>query len=195
MESPVSHREMSGPVVSWIGWRVVVLVRLSAVALTLLLLVVLIGASVLSQCGCAQPEWTCGPSSAVVKNVIDGDTIDLVSGERVRYMLVDTPELRGERGPDCFAAEAARINRDLVLGREIELRYDRECHDRYGRLLAYVSLQGVDINRRLVERGYGCVLYIPPNGRADEEWFSRLEEEARVGRRGMWGLCRDVACD
>lgn len=180
MERLCNRAVMKPPAISWtIAWT-------GALAMIM--------AGLVAQPACVQPEWTCGPATGVVKNVVDGDTIDLVSGERVRYLLVDTPELRGERGPDCFAVEATRINRDLVLGREIELHYDRVCHDRFGRLLAYVTLGGVDINRRLVERGYGCVLYIPPNGRTRRDQFSDLQDQARAGRRAMWGICPEVPC-
>jgi micrococcal nuclease len=135
----------------------------------------------------------CGPGSAVVARVVDGDTVELESGERVRYLLVDTPEVSGTS--DCFGPEAREYNRELVEGKTVELDYDVECRDAYDRLLAYVSLDGRDINALLVERGYACVLHIPPNGEERVDEFEALEDEARVGMVGLWGACAEVTCD
>lgn len=136
----------------------------------------------------------CGPSSATVIAVIDGDTIDLDSGERVRYLNVDTPEITNGKD-DCYGLEAKQFNEDLVLGKQVTLRYDAECTDQFGRLLAYVRIQDREVNSLMVERGYACVLIIPPNGadRADE--FDFIEDQARAAERGMWGACEVVTCD
>jgi len=122
---------------------------------------------------------------------LDGDTIELASGERVRYLLVDTPE----RGSDeCWAAEAREFNRQLVEGRDVTLAYDLECEDTYGRLLAYVNVDRRNVNALLVERGYACALFIPPNGREHAEEMSALEDRARDKSLGMWGACSRVPC-
>jgi micrococcal nuclease len=152
-----------------------------------LVLVVLV---VLAGCGGSD---RCGPSSGTVARVIDGDTIELASGERVRYLLVDTPESTTE--VECFGPEAKAYNIELVLGREVELAYDAECEDRYGRLLAYVSLGEREINALLVERGYGCVLYIPPSGGDRAAEFAALEDLAQAAGRGLWGACEDNPCN
>ena len=89
-------------------------------------------ALVLALAGCGSPAP--GPTSAVVSNVVDGDTIDLDSGERIRYLLVDTPESTGG-ATDCFGQNAKQFNTDLVLGKTIELGYDVEPTDRFGRLV------------------------------------------------------------
>jgi micrococcal nuclease len=136
----------------------------------------------------------CGPDRSVIARVIDGDTVELEDGERVRYLLVDTPEITNGKN-DCFGAEARDFNRDLVEGREVELSYDRECRDTYDRLLAYVSLDGRDVNALLVERGYACVLHIPPNGEERIDEFESLEDEAMAGMVGLWGACAEVTCD
>jgi len=136
----------------------------------------------------------CGPSTATVARVIDGDTVELTSGERVRYLMIDTPETTGGKN-DCFGAEAVAFNRQAVEGREVSLTYDEVCEDDYGRLLAYVSVGDREINALMVERGYACVLQIPPNGadRADE--FDDLEYAAKNGMAGLWGACEEVTCD
>ena len=136
----------------------------------------------------------CSPTHGVVTSVIDGDTVVLDSGERVRYLLVDTPEVTGGND-ECFGAEATTFNSDLVLGQEIELDYDVDCLDYYDRLLAYVSVGGHEVNRLIIERGYGCVLFIPPSGADREAEFLALEATARAEGRGVWGACEDVPCE
>jgi len=138
---------------------------------------------------------TCGPTTAVAARVIDGDTIELDSGERIRYLLVDTPESTNG-ATDCYGQNAKQLNRDLVEGKPVTLRYDEAaCTDRFGRLLAYVSVDGQEINRILVERGYACVLYIPPAGTDRDAEFEDLELRARSAGRGMWSACPVVTCD
>ncbi|HET6613260.1 MAG TPA: thermonuclease family protein [Kofleriaceae bacterium] len=136
-----------------------------------------------------------GPAtdSAVVARVIDGDTVELEGGERVRYLMVDTPEITSGKH-DCFGEEAKALNDDLVTGKTIELSYDVERTDRYGRTLAYVSVDGREVNTILVKRGYACVLYIPPNGEDREIEFLTLQARAMKEGRGMWGTCAEVAC-
>src|SRR5690606_31224693 len=97
--------------------------------------------------GC-DPGGRCGPTRGTVAAVIDGDTIELSTGERVRYLMIDAPELSG--GAECYGPEARDLNTELVLGKDIELRYDVECEDRYDRLLAYVTIDGREINSLLV---------------------------------------------
>lgn len=143
---------------------------------------------------CGGAEERCGPTTAIVDQVIDGDTIVLDDGTRVRYLMVDTPEITNGKN-DCFGENARQYNSDLVLGKEVTLDYDVECTDRFDRLLAYVSVDGTEVNSLLVERGYACVLYIPPNGEDRETEFLTLEMRAKVASRGMWGTCQEIACD
>jgi micrococcal nuclease len=139
-------------------------------------------------CGSGSP---CGPTEAKVDRVIDGDTIVLSSGEKIRYLLVDAPETTLGHD-DCYGSNAAQFNSDLVLGKTVQLSYDVECTDMYGRLLAYVSVDGQEDNKLMVERGYACVLHIPPDGddRADE--FKIYQHEAKTAMRGLWGACNPL---
>jgi len=137
-------------------------------------------------------EPICGPPDAVVDRVIDGDTI-VAGGLTIRYLLVDAPETTSGHD-DCYGANAARFNADLVLGKTIELRYDIACQDRFGRTLAYVTVDGRDVNRLLIERGFACVLHIPPDGDGRAGDFQAALATARAERRGMWGACEPVPC-
>ena len=134
----------------------------------------------------------CGPAKGTVARVIDGDTIDLESGERVRYLMIDTPESTTET--ECFGPEAKQLNEMLVDGQEVSLTYDAECMDDYGRLLAYVELSGQVINEVIVERGFACVLHIPPNGDDVVDEYEALETEARMLEKGLWAACDPTPC-
>ena len=136
----------------------------------------------------------CGPSEAKVARVIDGDTIELDSGERVRYLMIDTPESTTEH--ECWGEEAKAANAALVEGKTVSLRYDEECTDDYDRLLAYIELSGQEINRVMVERGHACVLHIPPNGDDVVDEYEALEYQAQmqVPPAGLWATCDPSPC-
>ena len=140
------------------------------------------------------PTSECGPTVATVLRAIDGDTIEITTGERIRYLLADTPEsVNG--ATDCFGSEAASFNKSVVEGQEVTIAYDDPCTDRFGRLLGYVSVGDREVNSLLVERGYACVLFIPPAGTDRHEEFEDLEFAARLEGRGVWGACEVVTCD
>jgi micrococcal nuclease len=144
-------------------------------------------------CTAGDAASPCGPTHAVVERVIDGDTIVLAGGAKVRYLLVDANETTDGHA-DCFGAQARSLNQSLVEGKAVDLAYDEQCQDKYGRLLAYVSVDGRDVGSLLVEGGYACVLYIPPDGVERRDELEALEAQARAARAGMWGACPVVAC-
>jgi micrococcal nuclease len=130
-------------------------------------------------------------TSAIVARVVDGDTIVLRGGERVRYIGMDTPESVKPGTPvQCYAKAASHENERLVDGERVRLRYDAEREDRYGRTLAYVyrARDGVFVNAELVRRGYARQLTIPPNV-AHAGLFGRLAARARERKRGLWRAC------
>ncbi|MFQ5862681.1 MAG: thermonuclease family protein [Candidatus Brocadiales bacterium] len=118
--------------------------------------------------------------SALCKRVIDGDTIELSTGERVRYIGMDTLEPKGKLGNVI-----AEFNRFLVEGKEIRLEFDAEKYDKYNRLLAYVYVDDIFVNAMLVKRGLAKVMTVPPNVRYKKD-FQQLEEEAKAANRGIW---------
>jgi micrococcal nuclease len=93
----------------------------------------------------------------LVMRVIDGDTIVMQDGWKVRLLCIDTPEL-GKAGSD----EAKEFLEGLVLGKEVRLEKDISETDKYGRLLRYVYVndsngEEVFVNKEIVENGYGEV--------------------------------------
>jgi micrococcal nuclease len=143
--------------------------------------------------GCGGDGSSCGPSEAVVDRVIDGDTIVLVGGRKIRYLLIDAPETT-DGHHDCYGDNAAQFNSDLVAGKTVQLSYATVCDDIYGRALAYVRVDGEDVNRLMVERGYACVLHIPPDGDDRAAEFTALQARAQAARLGVWGACDPVTC-
>lgn len=124
---------------------------------------------------------------ATVDRVIDGDTIELSTGERVRYIGIDTPETVHPSKPvEYYGKEASEFNKRLVEGKQVRLEFDIQLTDKYGRTLAYVYLMdGTFVNAELVKQGYARVSTYPPNVKHTDEFLS-LEREARGGRRGLW---------
>lgn len=122
-----------------------------------------------------------------VKRVIDGDTIELENGEKVRYIGIDTPETKHPSKPiQYYGKEASEANRSLVEGKEVRLEFDVQQRDKYGRLLAYVYVGDIFVNAWLVENGYAQILTIPPNVKYQDK-FLELQKRAREEDRGLWG--------
>src|SRR3989338_1990596 len=126
-----------------------------------------------------------------VLSAIDGDTVELINGERLRYVGIDTPEEFDKRKPvQCFAHEAAQKNRQLVAGQCIKFYKDITAKDIYGRWLGFVYLEdGTFVNLEMVTQGYGFAYPYPPDFSKAEE-FRQAEDYARVNKLGLWnGRC------
>lgn len=134
------------------------------------------------------------PASAVayVIRAVDGDTIEVdLDGqvEDVRYIGVDTPEtVKPDTPVQCFGPQASHFNHRLVEHRRVRLVFGVERRDVYGRLLAYVYLDGHLVNAELIRRGLARTLTIPPNDRFAGR-LKRLEMAAARAGRGLWGAC------
>ncbi len=131
-------------------------------------------------------------ATALVTRVVDGDTVEVAldgGEEDVRYIGVDTPEtVKPDTPVQCFGPQASAFNHHLVEGRRVRLVFGEERRDVYGRLLAYVYLDGRFVNAELLHRGLARTLTIPPNDRFAEP-FKRLEIAAARSGRGLWGAC------
>ena len=129
---------------------------------------------------------------AYVTRVVDGDTVEVrLDGETedVRYIGVDTPEtVKPDTPVQCFGPQASDFNHHLVEHRRVRLVFGEERRDVYGRLLAYVYLDGRFVNAELVRRGYARPLTVPPNVRYADR-FARLASQARERGSGLWSAC------
>lgn len=139
-------------------------------------------------------------SDILVKRAVDGDTLELESGERVRMIGIDTPEVhesyklqrdsrRTKQSTDTIKKLGARswdFTRNLVEGKRVSLEFDVEKHDKYDRLLAYVYLKdGTFVNAEIVKYGYASLMTYPPNVR-HADFFLKLYQQARSEKRGLW---------
>src|SRR5438270_7537762 len=135
------------------------------------------------------------PSHATVARVVDGDTVYVTAGSHtydVRLLGIDTPETVDPHRPvGCYGPEASAFTHRRLSGRPVQLTFDRQRRDRYGRLLAYVAVEGHRFNDELLTGGYARLLVIPPNGLHGR---AMLDEElaARSAGRGLWGACPEV---
>jgi micrococcal nuclease len=121
-----------------------------------------------------------------VERVIDGDTLLLTNGEKVRLIGVDTPETNHPNKPvQHFGREAYFFTKRMVEGKEVRLEYDWQRRDKYGRLLAYVYLlDGTFLNAEIIKQGYGFAYTRFPFKYLED--FRRYEKEARENKRGLW---------
>lgn len=134
----------------------------------------------------------------MVARVLDGDTIVLAGGEKVRYIGIDAPELYGGRDAECFARQAQKRNQVFVLGKRVRLEKDTSDTDKYGRLLRYVYVQdplssvheNTSINEILVREGYARARSYPPDMK-HQPIFTQAETAARAQKLGFWaeGVC------
>ncbi len=133
-----------------------------------------------------------------VKKVIDGDTISVSlpdgTEKRVRYLLIDTPELHHpHRREEELGEEALQMNAQLLQMGQILLEFDVEKRDCYQRLLAYIWCTTEEgtflVNEELVRRGVALPSTIPPN----VKYVSRIQNafrDAREREAGLWRLAR-----
>ena len=137
----------------------------------------------------------------LVERVVDGDTLKLESGERVRLIGIDTPEMHESNklykdsqksGQDAATIQKLgrrvyEFTKKLVEGKRVSLEFDLERYDKYDRLLAYVYLKdgGTFVNAEIVKEGYASLMTIPPNVKY-ADLFLKLYQEARANKRGLW---------
>lgn len=153
------------------------------IAICLALLAGLLGA-----CSTTGQPQSNGEMEATVQRVVDGDTVELSSGEKVRLIGVDTPETVKPNHPvEPYGKEASDFSKQLLTGQKVTLKFDVEPYDKYKRLLAYMYLQdGTFVNEKLIRDGYARIMTIPPNV-AHADLFLEAEREARENNKGLWG--------
>ncbi len=156
-----------------------------------------------------QPSSDAG-QSATVTRVIDGDTVEveLADGtvEKVRLIGVDTPEVYSENTPDEYGVPDTQAGRDCLgrygerasefaieqlEGEQVRIVPDENLDERgyYGRLLAYVYVDGESFNYRLIETGYARVFESDFTRRGTYEDTQRVAREAD---RGLWACATDT---
>lgn len=126
--------------------------------------------------------------NAVVARVIDGDTIELVSGQRVRLVQIDTPEKHVE----CYGDEASALTTSLLpAGTHVRIEQDPNLDqvDKYDRELAYVWKGDEDVNLTLVRDGAAGVWFFGGRRGRYAEKLLRASGQAKNAGKGLWGAC------
>lgn len=128
--------------------------------------------------------------------IYDGDTVRANTGELIRLLGVDAPEMNWEEGePEFYAREAFEYTKENLLGQLVYLEYDEVKEDKYGRTLAYLFLaDGSFFNEKLLEEGYARLLLIPPNLKYSDK-LKEAEAEARNAGRGIWSTADEEIPD
>ena len=123
-----------------------------------------------------------------VTRVIDGDTIEIEGGKRIRLIGMDTPELNKSGETGCYGREAYDYANKLLAGQMVRLEKDVSEMDRYGRLLRFVYLGDTLINEKLVRDGYARVYTYPPDVKYNDK-FLESEKYASENNLGLWSAC------
>ncbi|MFA5015256.1 MAG: thermonuclease family protein [Actinomycetota bacterium] len=154
---------------------------------SLIIVLSIIFSFIFSGCGLYYDYGKAGDSDGIedgsrnlVKEVVDGDTIVLSNGSRVRLIGINTPE----HGM-YFFEEAREVLGTIVLGKEIVLEKDISDKDKYGRLLRYVYAGDLFVNLEMVKRGFANTYTYPPDIKYNEE-FLEAERYARENNLGLW---------
>jgi len=124
-----------------------------------------------------------------VQRVVDGDTLLLANGARVRLQGVDTPETVKPNHPvEPFGHEATEFTRRFVArgNGAVRLQFDRERLDKYGRFLAYVWVGDRMLNEELLRAGLATAELQYRYSSTRKTRFRRAEEEAEAAARGIW---------
>ena len=147
----------------------------------------------------APKEGTTNQIPVTLVSTTDGDTIRVMYNgvnEPVRYLLIDTPETNHPRlGKQPFGSEAKERNRELVNSGDLTIEFDvGEKRDHYGRLLAYVYVNGKSVQETLIHEGLARVAYVyPPNTRHLTP-FEDAQQQAKSKKLGFWAV-EDYATD
>lgn len=117
-----------------------------------------------------------------VTRVLDGDTIELEDGTRVRYEGVDAPE-----NQEAYGLSSTKLNQELVGGREVLVVPAESQTDPYGRVLAFVYVAGVFVNEKMIEAGYARALVLRGGEKPEKyEQLKAAEDFARSRHLGIW---------
>lgn len=130
---------------------------------------------------------------AKIVSVIDGDTVAIEGGQKVRYIGINTPEIykdtTGKKtGEQCFAGESYNENRRLVEGKTVKLVRDTSDTDKYGRLLRYVYVGDIFVNDYLVKSGFAKTMMVKPDIMYYQT-FKESQAAAKESLLGLWKAC------
>jgi len=126
-----------------------------------------------------------------VMRIVDGDTIVVnYNGkeEKVRLIGIDTPESvhPNESKNTEDGIKVSDYTKERLSGKLVEIELDLQERDKYGRILAYVYIDGQMYNKELLEIGYAKIATYPPNVKYVDD-FKEIQKDARESKVGLWG--------
>jgi micrococcal nuclease len=139
-----------------------------------------------------------GIERSQVRRVVDGDTVELSNGQKIRMLNLDTPEtVKANTAVKCYGPEASAFTKKLLVDKMVQLTTDKEANDQYGRGLRFIFLDGVDtsniensVNADIVKNGFGKMVSYKPNTTYARD-FQKWEDEAKSKKLGVWGSCKN----
>ena len=142
-------------------------------------------------CGTRREPSRSGLIPVELVKTIDGDTIKIKyegKEQNVRYLLIDTPETNHPHlGKQPFGQKAKERNTELMNSGKLEIEFDiGERVDKYGRLLAYIYIDGVSVQEKLLEEGLARVGYVYPPNTRHLDAFEKAQEKAKKAGIGIW---------
>jgi micrococcal nuclease len=149
-------------------------------------LIMVVALLILISCGCLSSEESqIGNSTTTVASVIDGDTFVTDSGEKVRLIGIDTPEV-----DEPYYTKAKDYLSTRIEGKQVLLEGDSSNRDTYGRLLRYIWLDGELVNRELVEKGLALARAYEPDTKY-QHIFAEAQQHARTEKLGIWSYSKN----
>ena len=124
----------------------------------------------------------------VVARIVDGDTVELRGGDVLRLLAIDTPE-KGEP----FYNEATELLRELSFNQTAEIEFTGRRRDKYGRLLGYLYIDSLFVNREILRRGLGYLYLFRDNELKQDQVGQMLgaQQQAMTEKIGLWSVKRE----
>lgn len=168
------------------------------------IMVVVVAALLFVLAGCTEPNTLSSSTNSSdeqkvvgeqveVVSVMDGDTMKVKYDGKVssvRFLLIDAPEMYHKQlAEQPFGKQAQARNRELINNAKVvSLEFDKtgDKEDKYGRLLAYVYVDGKSVQQQLIEEGLVRVGYVYNKQAAHLDDYYAAQDEAKALKRGIW---------
>ena len=121
----------------------------------------------------------------LVSRIIDGDTLELDNGQKIRLLGINAPE-----SSMSFSEEATEFLKNAIQNKSVKI--ESYGTDKYGRTLAYIFINDKNINKEILEKGLGTLYYYEHDKHYEE--LKRAEEFARINKKGLWKKSPNENC-
>ena len=121
----------------------------------------------------------------IISKVIDGDTVELKGGDKLRLLGIDTPE----KNQLYYDSAKALLSRN-VLGKESKIKFAVRRRDKYGRLLGFLYVDSIFINQMMIDSGMAHLYLFKDNDLQSEEFQKMLDAQRKVLNKdiGIWSI-------